>query len=498
MDINKVANITAKLLYKDKQCVYENLDKVEKRVKRINDKLNNDKVLNFNTNIYNEESLAEFFALWIESVEDESIGGSNRKILDNLGKLDWSIDMENAYAIFISREFDKRSVRAQNIYKDCIATNDYIKNCKNELRNRIRYGCEEYLVRYKQAKQLMDQYVNINVNEGLIDKVKKFKITEEVFSHLLIQTFIYGIANNQNIGFEMKEKLLKNLKKIIDAFEVVNGSESGYGVCNDFAIKLFYLNRRKELETEVDIVNRLIEQSKEEGYVKYPLDKYKCDGRIIKVLESKENYIKNFLNRCSKTDDFSKYTLENCQIELEKILTLSEGKKIHSVLDIKELKEIITEGDEKEKTVRFKEKLEMSWRYCEFLQKYAGRQLLPFYLQHIKVIYKEIFIDKMKFNKRTAHTIMLDLEERVRKDLDAQKSLGHDRESYFLLEKINRGFYREKGNLSMYNHMGDIRIAYYSKILKIYQFMNIEEALCYMKRFIEYINEEVRNELSGI
>ncbi len=496
--IYKIANKTTKLLYKDEKCIYENLDKIEKRVKRINNKLNNDKVINFNTDIYDEESMAEFFAIWIKSIDDKVIDGSNRKFLDNLGKLDWSIDIDDAYAVFISKECNKESKKLQNIKMECRDISNYIMVCKRHLRDIIRHGSNSYLLRYEEAKSLLDEFLRGNIEEGLMQNIKWLKITEELFSDLLIQTFTYGVANNGTIKVERKEELLKNLKTIIESFSVATDSKSIYDVCDDFAIRLFYLNRRKELETEVDIVNRLIEQNKEEKYEKYPLDKFQCKGRIIKILESQENYIKRFLSEIFQSIDFSKYTLENCQIELEKILTQSEGRNIQSVLDIRKLKEIITEGNEKEKTIRFKEKLELSWSYCYFLQRYAGRQLLPFYLQHIKVIYREIFVDKIKLNNRTTHTIMKDLEYRIKKDLEIQRSLGHDRESYFLLEKISRGFYREKSNINMYNYIGEIRIVYYNKILKIYQFKNVEEALCYMKKFIEYVDEAVRRELSKI
>ena len=497
-NLYKIANKTTKLLYSDKKCVYENLGKIEKRVERINYKFKNNEMLNFNIDSYDEESLAEFFAVLIKSIDYQIINGVNRKFLDNLSKLDWSIDMDNAYAIFISKECNVESQKTKNIIENCRYINNYIMEYKSYLRAIIRQKDSEGLIKYKQAKEILDGFLKSNIEKELVDNLNKLKIIEELFSDLLIQTIIYEIANNKNVEIEKKEELLKNLKSSIDSFDIVKESNSTYGVFNDFAIRLFYLNRKKELETEVDIVRKLIIQNKEETYNRYPLDKFQCNGRIIRILESQERYIKNFLNMIDPLIDYSVYTLDKCQIELENILTSTEGEDIQSVLNIQELKEIITEGDKKVKNIRFKEKLELSWSYCDFLQKYAGRNLLPFYLQHIKVIYREIFIDKMKFNNRTTHTIMQDLQERIINDLESQKLLGHNKESYFLLEKISRGFYREKNNIDMYNIIGDIRIAYYNKILKIYKFNSIEEAICCMIGFIEYIDKEVIDILSKI
>lgn len=498
-NIYEVINKTTKLLYDDKKSVYANLDKIEKRVTRICNKLETNEILDFNTDIYDEDSRAKFFATWIEILDNDIIQGSNRKLLDNICKLDWAVNMDEAYAIFISEEYIEKSEEISDIKIECNCTSNYIEHCKSRLRTKIRYGDDDFLLRYEQTKKLLNNFLENEAEKKLFYYLKWLKITEELFSDVLMQILVYGIANNQEIIVEKREELLKSIKMKIESFEIETNIKEGYGIFDDFAIKLCYLNRRKELMTEVDVVNELIKQNREKDYAKYPLDKFKCNDKIIKIIESKEDYIKEFLNQIpGQVNDYSNFTLEDCQIELEKVLFFSEKRKIESVQKIQELKEIITEGNTKEKTSRFKKKLEYSWDYCDFLQKYAGRQLLPFYLQHIKVIYREIIVDKIKFNNRTTHTIMKDLEERISKNLGNEKMIGHNQESYFVLEKINRGFYREKGNIDMYNYMGDIRVAYYNKILQIYELKNVEEALSCMNKFIGYIDIAMLEELSKI
>lgn len=493
MNIYEVANITTKLLYKNKKEVYENLDKIEKKVIRICDKLEKNKIINFNTDIYDKNSRAKFFAIWIKILESNIIDGSNRELLNNICKLDWSINMDKVFAIFISENFVEKPKDISTIISKCIMVNNYIENCRICLRKQIRYVDNNVLLRYKLARNFMDEFLKGYEVKELFDLIQLLKITEKLFSDLLMQTLIYGIANNQNIIFKKKEKMLKQIKEEISSLKLSENNANNYDIFDDFAIRLCYLNRRKELMTEVNVVNELIKQNKGKNYVKYPLDEFKCNGRFIKIIESKEKDIKSFLQYVyyrlvGQIKDYSNYTLENCQAELEKILSFTEQRNIEFVQDIKELKNIITEGNVKEKTVRFKEKLEVSWDYCKFLHKYAGRKILPFYLQHIKVIYREIIQDKIKFNNRTTHVIMKDLMERVYNDVQNKKIIGHNRESYFLLEKINRGLYREKNNIDIYNYMGDIRITYYQKILEIYNYKNIKDALCSLKEIIESID----------
>lgn len=503
MKIYEVANMTTKLLYENKKEVYENLDKVEKQVIRICGKLEQDKILQFNTDMYDKDCRAKFFATWIKILEDNVIGGSNRELLNNICKLEWSVNIDDAFAIFISEKYIEKPKDIHDMILKCTRINAFIEHCKNRLRKEIRHGGKNILFRYKQARNLMDEFLEGYNEKELFDWIQLLKITEELFSDLLMQILIYGIANNQEIIVEKKEETLKQVKTQISSLKIEVNTVNSYGIFGDFAVKLCYLNRRKELMTEVAVVNELIKQNRENNYVKYPLDEFQCNGKIIKIIESKEKDIKSLLQRYvyyiyGQVNDYSDYTLDDCQFELEKILSFSEKRNIESVKDIKELKDIITEGDTKEKTVRFKEKLEASWGYCDFIQEYAGREILPFYLQHIKVIYREIIVDKIKFNNRTTHIIMKDLIEKIEKNVQNGKYISHDQESYFLLEKVSRGLHREKGNIDMYNYMGDIRIAYYQKILEIYQFMDVKDALSCLKKLIEYIDETMREALSKI
>lgn len=92
----------------------------------------------------------------------------------------------------------------------------------------------------------------------------------------------------------------------------------------------------------------------------------------------------------------------------------------------------------------------------------TGRNLSPDYLQHVKVVYREIFEDHLRFNNRQARTIVRCL---LSKDIPYFEQI---KESIFLREKISRGLFRELGYLDEYHLKNEIQRKYYDLVLSCF------------------------------
>ena len=98
-------------------------EKIKKHVKRLSHALiaEPDKnVLYLNLRNYQVDEKAEFFASWIRLLH-EDIKGVNRKLFDNMKKMDWSIDMNEVLAYYLdfvckeSREYIKNRINRMYI-----------------------------------------------------------------------------------------------------------------------------------------------------------------------------------------------------------------------------------------------------------------------------------------------------------------------------------------------------------------------------------------------
>ena len=127
----------------------------------------------------------------------------------------------------------------------------------------------------------------------------------------------------------------------------------------------------------------------------------------------------------------------------------------------KELRHIILEG-EQEKEERFNRNMEDIQHLIVLLDSITGRELSAEYLQHVKVVYREILEDDIRYNGKQARTIMRNIEK---KEIPYFES---EREAYFIREKISRGLMREKGYTEEYLIKNKIQSSLYSTILKLF------------------------------
>ena len=92
----------------------------------------------------------------------------------------------------------------------------------------------------------------------------------------------------------------------------------------------------------------------------------------------------------------------------------------------------------------------------------TGRELGAEYLQHVKVVYREIIEDDLKYNNKQSRTIMRNIEK---KELPYFES---ERETFFIREKISRGLMREKGYAEEYILKNRLQASFYNALLNLF------------------------------
>ena len=172
-----------------------------------------------------------------------------------------------------------------------------------------------------------------------------------------------------------------------------------------------YLDYRNTCRNVIEIQEILSLQMENESYVAVVDEEYQCNERWINEIETK-----------------------------------------------KELRRIILEG-KVEKEERFNKNMEDVQHLMILLNSITGRELGTEYLQHVKVVYREIIEDTLKYNNKQSRTIMRNIENKEIPYFDSE------RESYFIREKISRGFMREKGYSEEYILKNKLQKSFYN-ILK--------------------------------
>ena len=429
-------------------------EKIKKHVKRLSHALiaEPDKnVLYLNLRNYQVDEKAEFFASWIRLLH-EDIKGVNRKLFDNMKKMDWSIDMNEVLAYYLDFV--------------CKEGREYIKNRINRMYIEMGEGC---------------------------NKIKSIvRIAERGTKDVYMK--IYHIADNRNFAKEERIEKLQFIEKQLDAYRVdICLEQKEKDIFKDFAIKLSYLNRRKELETARKILECLVRQV-EDGF-SMEIDKpYAFERYLIEIPETGFNYILDLFNKIKNMEKLKDIledgalTSECVNRRLEAALEVTEGAKYQTVVGMKRTQELILESNCCLTPKRFREKLEESWENCVFLHKYAGRIIAPFYLQHIKNVYREILMDKTKYAGITARTIMQVAREDLKRE-GSTYTFGRTEESEFVLAKVSRGFMRERDIGWLFIPKSNLEQVYYKKILEIYQIPSIQKAITELYRFNDYLHE---------
>ncbi|WP_170871552.1 hypothetical protein [Desulfosporosinus metallidurans] len=247
------------------------------------------------------------------------------------------------------------------------------------------------------------------------EDMQVFMLTENSYSDLFLQAIIYHILTNKAIS-----KRVDFLSEVLDfvskaSNEIMPRTIKKNNIFQDFANCILSIGQRNEKRVNVSIHELLNQQMLEPIYQKTVHENFDCKGRFI------------------------------CEID---------GKK--------DLINIILEG-KREKYERFNERFSQCAALCMVLNISAGRQLSADYLQHMKVVYREIIEDGLKYNGTNAHTM-------VKKVVNSTgvATFNSIKESMFIREKISRGLFRECNLIDEYILKNKIQSIYYNTLLEIY------------------------------
>ena len=261
----------------------------------------------------------------------------------------------------------------------------------------------------------------VNRNMGcfnLLESVYVLYKALNLFADFYFQTVLYLLIDNSDIPKEDKILKLKYLvecaEKLKIEFQPRTEKAEKYNIFDSFAVYVMYLDYRNTCRNVIDIQELLMKQMENSNYIKSVGDDYQCNQRLIEDIKTK-----------------------------------------------KELRNIVLEGGE-EKEERFNKNLEDVQHLIVLLNSITGRELSAEYLQHVKVVYREIIEDDLKYNNRQSRTIMRNIEK---KDIPFFES---ERETFFIREKISRGLMREKGYTDEYILKNKLQASFYTTVLKLF------------------------------
>lgn len=380
----------------------------------------------------------------------------NRKIIYNLNKEDMELNKEELMDFFIEKGIMGNTFKPNLISFKDIALIDYQN--KEIIKQSIRYSGENCTKSYGHPYIAITNYANstdVEFNEFEKIGVKNLKqeilvtdLIEESYTYLFLQSIIYLIIKNPHLNKERRVKYLLNIEKTIEQVSCKEDLDCDLeydNIFNSFAVYLSKILKRDQMNNYIRITTFLEKEIKDEpDLFRDVQEQYKCNQRWLEDIKTK-----------------------------------------------KELMNIVLEGKQ-EKVERFNKKAEKCKKAIMILRNIAGRDLSEEYLQHFKVVYREIFLSRVKSDEKdgkNANTIVSDMINQVDSKLFSKYS-----DSIFLREKLSRGFFREDGLIEEYIIKNRIQRQLYTNLLLIYKSMDVK----FQKRNIQTFYGAVFKEMMNI
>lgn len=409
---------------------------------------------------------------------------------------DEKLGIEDIDKLETERDTFRRNVRnlLQNFEKDYkIVDIDFNRNVFNyfplyEFENEEIYKFLDRMQELKRKHESIGNKVIFNLKKINIDNIKvsinDLYIKAPIIS--LFQTNIYVIKQkyrnlirnnmwNIDIILEKFNELIKKLENDNNLADFGKLSSLTFDIAlqivNYWVIYVNNMDRSKQLEVIEEIKKYLtdFENNVENFTVSY--DKDNIADYITIFIE----FIRSF-NYCSEYMSISKILIDevkNTPAIQSAVKPQYQTQKGMHYRDYN-YKEIICEG---EKIYKFKEKLDMTKKAVELLNKNDIIDLDIYDLHDLKVYFREIYISKSKY-KYKASTI-------IRK-IDNNSTGGFEKNSeyIFLQEKIARGYFREQYPMELYQHKMQIKDQLYVIMLKIMLCYDYKVSLNFFQQLI--------------
>lgn len=371
-----------------------------------------------------------------------------RQIMANMKK----VDVDRNYMNFVYQS-PKSKEEVRNIFEseltgylpislanELLTSRSIIRNHQYNVQDVLRYLFERNELIIRLYVQEMQQF------EVLGMKIFNFLYIEEYIDYVvnvLLQLLVYRVMKENSVDFfyiihlltekveELDKLIEKQLSKRKEKWGKLRADEQNY-LSAEIVSKCFanYITHRSRFYEEFSIKEILIEEMMKNPKL---FEEIPAEYRAEKVIISEE--------------------------------------------EIRLSKNIITEGlhiDE------YKEKIEIVRRFIEIMAYYGGRQCCSSCLQDIKVYFREIFVSKASYKRRQASRIVKEYINQVsiaKERGEAIPEFGKESQYIFVREKINRGYFREKGLSKEYTEKIVFEKKLYDLLLKLYRFYNVEDSV---------------------
>lgn len=424
----------------------EQINNIQKQVKRIIDEIISDDGVykKFPLQMFDENEISKF----VYYIREKS---NERQIISNMKKVDVGRSFEEFVVVderecLVSKQLLKEipDYEPWNIRRELIQNSHMIKNYSDVPKiilkdlYSVNKAIKNALIWEKNIFKCMGLgYTNFYYIEDYIDYV----VNE------LNDILEYWIVNNFNMRNEIKEKYLKAIEdELLELSEKID----------------YQVSRTQKNNAEIK------EQLKLKGIdYDFSIEEY---TRFFSSYRERENYYNEYINIYKILENEEKNNIIFKEIESQ---YKTEKFKFLDGESEQYVKSIITEGTSVD---RFKEKLGNTKEVIKLFEVHNISKANEECFQDLKVYFREIYMSKQKYNGRQTKTI-------IRNYLDESKKNGkvkffEKKSDYmFLLEKLNRGYCREKDILVYYHKKNMVMTQSYKTILKVYLFYDYEETL---------------------
>ena len=161
----------------------------------------------------------------------------------------------------------------------------------------------------------------------------------------------------------------------------------------------------------------------------------------------------------------------------------SASKTIISEEHLSEYQHLITEG---QSVSDYADKIRKTQSVIMFMREYAHRDCNPFCLQDLKVYFREIYISKASYRRRQSQTIVKEYIQEISNKTE-ELTVSNEAHYIFFRSKLNRGYFREKGQIPQYLELVQFKKRLYDTSLQAYLLFDTESSmnlLYTMNRFL--------------
>lgn len=354
----------------------------------------------------------------------------NKKICYMLSKedVDYSLDYLMKYFLKLGYEYEEKSSFMPNFAMSRAKLTRLMAEDASFYRSVIRYRKGAAGKIFDECYQSFMGHYNTYISDtfirrnngwsNLLESLYVLYRSFHLFADLYFQSILYLLIDRVEISKKDKirklEYMFHEAVNIEAKFVPRMDRADRYNIFYSFAVYIMYLDYRNTCKSCIEVQDLLVKQMENESYSREVAEEYQCQKRYLEEVRTK-----------------------------------------------KELRTIILEGKQ-EKEERFQNKMKDVQHLIVLLDLITGRELSAEYLQHVKVVYREILEDDMKYNNKQARTIMRNIEN---KQVPYFESI---RETYFIREKISRGLMREKGYTEEYLLKNKIQSLFYHTVLKLF------------------------------